>query len=315
MRGTFANIRLRNQLAPGTEGGWTTYQPDGEVMTIYDAAMRYKDAGVPLRRPRRQGVRLGLVARLGGEGHAAARRARGHRRELRAHPPQQPGRTWACCRCSSRPARPRRRSGSPARELFEIAGIADGPDAGRTRSRCARAGDADDRVPGHRAHRHAGGARRVPARRHPAVRAAAAGRQALSAEVTQGRRYVSRDSRARGLRACVSPIVTMPDVRRRSRRRARELGFDACGIAPAADLPELRFFSRVDRARLRRLDGVSRRDRPSAAPMSASVLPSAQHGDRHRHRLQHRPALLDRVRRSATARRSRATRGATTTTT
>jgi aconitate hydratase len=48
MRGTFANIRLRNQLAPGTEGGWTTYQPEGDVMTIYDAAMKYKDAGVPL---------------------------------------------------------------------------------------------------------------------------------------------------------------------------------------------------------------------------------------------------------------------------
>jgi len=48
MRGTFANIRLRNLLAPGTEGGWTSYQPDGEVMTIYDAAMKYKQAGVPL---------------------------------------------------------------------------------------------------------------------------------------------------------------------------------------------------------------------------------------------------------------------------
>jgi aconitate hydratase len=48
MRGTFANIRLRNQLAPGTEGGWTTYQPDGVVMTIYDAAMKYGSAGVPL---------------------------------------------------------------------------------------------------------------------------------------------------------------------------------------------------------------------------------------------------------------------------
>jgi aconitate hydratase len=48
MRGTFANIRLRNQMAPGTEGGWTTHQPSGDVMTIYDAAMRYKDAGVPL---------------------------------------------------------------------------------------------------------------------------------------------------------------------------------------------------------------------------------------------------------------------------
>jgi aconitate hydratase len=48
MRGTFANIRLRNQLAPGTEGGWTIYQPGGGVMTIYDAAMRYKESGVPL---------------------------------------------------------------------------------------------------------------------------------------------------------------------------------------------------------------------------------------------------------------------------
>ncbi len=48
MRGTFANIRLRNQLAPGTEGGWTRHLPDGEQMTIYDAAMRYKQEGVPL---------------------------------------------------------------------------------------------------------------------------------------------------------------------------------------------------------------------------------------------------------------------------
>ena len=48
MRGTFANVRLRNQLAPGTEGGWTTWLPDGGVMTIYDASMKYQAAGVPL---------------------------------------------------------------------------------------------------------------------------------------------------------------------------------------------------------------------------------------------------------------------------
>jgi aconitate hydratase len=48
MRGTFANIRLRNQLAPGTEGGWTAFQPSGDVMSIFDAAMKYKEAGVPL---------------------------------------------------------------------------------------------------------------------------------------------------------------------------------------------------------------------------------------------------------------------------
>ncbi|MGQ5702667.1 aconitate hydratase AcnA [Sandaracinobacteroides sp. A072] len=48
MRGTFANIRIRNRLAPGTEGGVTTYLPTGEVMPIYDAAMKYKETGTPL---------------------------------------------------------------------------------------------------------------------------------------------------------------------------------------------------------------------------------------------------------------------------
>ncbi len=48
MRGTFANTRLRNQLAPGTEGGWTTYQPGGDVLSIYDASVKYRQAGVPL---------------------------------------------------------------------------------------------------------------------------------------------------------------------------------------------------------------------------------------------------------------------------
>jgi aconitate hydratase len=48
MRGTFANIRLRNQLAPGTEGGWTTLLPDGDVTTIYDASVTYRERGVPL---------------------------------------------------------------------------------------------------------------------------------------------------------------------------------------------------------------------------------------------------------------------------
>src|SRR5690606_38433525 len=48
MRGTFANIRLRNKLAPGTEGGWTVHMPSGEQMSIYDAAMRYQEEGTPL---------------------------------------------------------------------------------------------------------------------------------------------------------------------------------------------------------------------------------------------------------------------------
>ena len=48
VRGTFANIRLRNLLAPGTEGGWTLHQPSGDQMSIYDAAVRYEQEKVPL---------------------------------------------------------------------------------------------------------------------------------------------------------------------------------------------------------------------------------------------------------------------------
>ena len=48
MRGTFANVRLRNLLASGTEGGWTLHLPAGELMPIYDAAVRYREEGTPL---------------------------------------------------------------------------------------------------------------------------------------------------------------------------------------------------------------------------------------------------------------------------
>ncbi|MDQ0154504.1 aconitate hydratase AcnA [Robertmurraya andreesenii] len=48
MRGTFANIRIRNQIAPGTEGGYTTHWPTGEVTSIYDACMKYKEEGTGL---------------------------------------------------------------------------------------------------------------------------------------------------------------------------------------------------------------------------------------------------------------------------
>ncbi|MCG3253209.1 MAG: aconitate hydratase AcnA [Candidatus Heimdallarchaeota archaeon] len=48
LRGTFGNIRLRNKLAPEKEGGWTNYIPSNKIMSIYDAAMKYKDASIPL---------------------------------------------------------------------------------------------------------------------------------------------------------------------------------------------------------------------------------------------------------------------------
>ena len=48
MRGTFANVRIRNQIAPGTEGGYTKYWPTGEIEFVYDAAMKYVESGTPL---------------------------------------------------------------------------------------------------------------------------------------------------------------------------------------------------------------------------------------------------------------------------
>ena len=124
IRGTFANIRLRNQLAPGNRGRLhpRLHPADAPVTTIYDASVNYAAAGHPAGHARRQGVRLRLVARLGGEGHRAARRPRGDRRDLRADPSLQPdrhGRAAAAVprgaeRRVARPGPARRRSTSPA---------------------------------------------------------------------------------------------------------------------------------------------------------------------------------------------------------
>ena len=92
MRGTFANIRIKNQMVPGVEGGVTIHYPSKQRMPIYDAAMRYKADERAAGGVRRQGIRHRLVARLGGEGHGAARHARGGRAVVRTHPPLQSGR-------------------------------------------------------------------------------------------------------------------------------------------------------------------------------------------------------------------------------
>ena len=92
MRGTFANIRLRNEMVPGTEGGWTTTEPGGAPESIYDAAMEYQRQGHSARHRRRQGVRHWFIARLGGEGNGAARRSRRDRRVVRADPSLEPRR-------------------------------------------------------------------------------------------------------------------------------------------------------------------------------------------------------------------------------
>ena len=73
MRGTFGNIRIKNQMVPGTEGGVTVHHPSGDGMSVFDAAMRYKAEGRAARRVRRNGVRHRVKPRLGGQGHAPAR--------------------------------------------------------------------------------------------------------------------------------------------------------------------------------------------------------------------------------------------------
>ena len=93
IRGTFANIRLRNQLAPGTEGGVTRdftagRRGDDRVRGVRELPRRRHPPGRALR----QGVRLRLVARLGREGHRAAGCEGRDRRVLRADPPLQPDR-------------------------------------------------------------------------------------------------------------------------------------------------------------------------------------------------------------------------------
>ena len=92
MRGTFANLRLRNMLAPGTEGGVTTKFPEGDTDHHLRGLRAVRADGVPLMVIAGKEYGTGSVARLGGQGPHAARRACGPRRELRAHPPLQPHR-------------------------------------------------------------------------------------------------------------------------------------------------------------------------------------------------------------------------------
>jgi hypothetical protein len=132
MRGTFANIRIKNQMLGGKEGGLTIHYPDATEMPIYDAAMKYRAEGVPLVVFAGKEYGTGLVARLGGQGHAPPRRPRRDRRELRAHPPLEPhrhGRSAAGLqgRNHLEVARPRRQRGGHHRR--HLVRPSSGPDA------------------------------------------------------------------------------------------------------------------------------------------------------------------------------------------
>ena len=82
VRGTFANVRIKNLMVPGVEGGVTIYQPDGERMSIYDAAMRYQAEGVPLVIIAGQEYGTGSSRDWAAKGTQAAGRQSCHRAEL-----------------------------------------------------------------------------------------------------------------------------------------------------------------------------------------------------------------------------------------
>ena len=170
VRGTFANVRLRNQLAPGTEGGFTTHFPTGEQTTIYDAAMRYSEAGTPLVVLAGKEYGIGLsrdwaakgTALLGVRAVLAESFERIHRSNLIGMGvlPLQflPG------------SRPRRSASGAKRSSTSPAGRQglDGPLPARL---SVTAGAV---LRGRAAHRHPGGSGLLPPRRHPALRPAPA---------------------------------------------------------------------------------------------------------------------------------------------
>ncbi len=90
VRGTFANVRMRNLLVPGSEGTWTVHLPDGRGDDDLRGVAALPRGGDAADRDRGQGVRLGLVPRLGRQGPEPARRAGRDRGELRADPPFEP---------------------------------------------------------------------------------------------------------------------------------------------------------------------------------------------------------------------------------
>ena len=123
MRGTFANVRIKNLMLPGHRRRGHAV-PATRSLPIYDAAMklhrrRHADGGV-----RRRGVRHRLLARLGGEGHPAPRRQGGDRAQLRAHPPRQPGRHGRAAAAVHRRRLGRSRSASRATRPSTSSGCA-----------------------------------------------------------------------------------------------------------------------------------------------------------------------------------------------
>jgi aconitate hydratase len=101
VRGTFANVRIKNLMVPGVEGGVTIYQPGGERMSIYDAAMRYQAEGVPLVIIAGQEYGTGSSRDWAAKGTGYSASKPSSRRALNVFIAATLS-EWACCLCSSR---------------------------------------------------------------------------------------------------------------------------------------------------------------------------------------------------------------------
>ena len=167
VRGTFANVRLRNLLVPGSEGTWTVHVPSGEELTIFDAAERYRDEGTPL---------IVLAGKEYGSGSSRDWAAKGPKllgvRAVIAESYERIHRSnllmMGVLPLQYRPGESRESLGLTGREAFSVIGLENGG-GGRGHRARRRHG-----VPRHRASRHAARARLPAARRDPPVRAASA---------------------------------------------------------------------------------------------------------------------------------------------
>ena len=119
-RGTFANIRIRNQLAPGTEGGVTRHLPDGQLMTIYDAAMKYQGGRRAAGGAGRRRIRHRQQPRLGRQGNLSAGRPGRDRRRASSGSTAATWWAWACCRWSFPPGKTWESLGLTGEEVFDF---------------------------------------------------------------------------------------------------------------------------------------------------------------------------------------------------